>query len=208
MKIITISREFGSGGRKLGEAIAEQFGFDYYDREIITAIAKNQELEEAFVANIMDQSLKKTINRKFRATLDTENIAEISHQDLLNEEQRVLEEIAAKGRDCVIVGRHAEYRLRNYNPYRIFVCADLDARIDNCLYYQETNGAETIKQIAKNIQKVDKIRAHTSFVVTGNEWGDPSNYDLVVNTTNWKDIEEMAPVIGAVAMKWFETQDK
>ena len=208
MKIITISREFGSGGRKLGEAIAEHFGFDYYDREIITAIAKNQELEEAFVSNIMDQSLRKTVNRKFRATLDSQNIAEISHQDLLMEEQRVLEEIAAKGRDCVIVGRHAEYRLRNYNPYRIFVCADLDARIDNCLYYQETNGAETIKQIAKNIQKVDKIRAHTSFVVTGNEWGDPSNYDLVVNTTNWKDIEEMAPVIGAVAMKWFETQDK
>lgn len=207
MKIITISREFGSGGRKLGEAIAEQFGFDYYDREIITAIAKNQELEEAFVANIMDQSLRKTINRKFRATLDTENIAEISHQDLLNEEQRVLEEIVAKGRDCVIVGRHAEYRLRNYNPYRIFVCADLDARIDNCLYYQETNGAETIKQIAKNIQKVDKIRSHNSFIVTGNEWGNPSNYDLIVNTTNWKDIEDMAPAIGAVAMKWFETQE-
>ena len=207
MNIVTISREFGSGGRKLGEAIAEQFGFDYYDREIITAIAKNQELEEAFVANIMDQSLRKTINRKFRATLDTENIAEISHQDLLNEEQRVLEEIVAKGRDCVIVGRHAEYRLRNYNPYRIFVCADLDARIDNCLYYQETNGAETIKQIAKNIQKVDKIRSHNSFIVTGNEWGNPSNYDLIVNTTNWKDIEDMAPAIGAVAMKWFETQE-
>ena len=207
MKIITISREFGSGGRKLGEAIAEHLGFDYYDREIITAIAKNQELEEAFVANIMDKSLKKTVARKFRATLDSENVAEISHQDLLFEEQRVLEEIAAKGRNCVIVGRHAEYRLRNFNPYRIFVCADLDARINNCLYYQETNGAETIKQIAKNIQKVDKTRSHNSFVVTGNEWGNPSNYDLVVNTTNWKEIEEMAPVIGAVAMKWFETQD-
>lgn len=206
MKIITISREFGSGGRKLGEAIAEHFGFDYYDREIITAIAKNQELEEAFVADIMDKSLKKTITRKFRANIGSEDVAEISHQDLLLEEQRVLEEIAAKGRDCVIVGRHAEYRLRNFNPYRIFVCADIDARIDNCLYYQETNGAETIKQIAKNIQKIDKIRSHNSFVVTGNEWGDPSNYDLVVNTTNWKAIEEMAPIIGGVAMKWFETQ--
>lgn len=206
MKIITISREFGSGGRKLGEAIAEHFGFDYYDREIITAIAKNQELEEAFVADIMDKSLKKTITRKFRANIGSEDVAEISHQDLLLEEQRVLEEIAAKGRDCVIVGRHAEYRLRNFNPYRIFVCADIDARIDNCLYYQETNGAETIKQIAKNIQKIDKIRSHNSFVVTGNEWGDPSNYDLIVNTTNWKAIEEMAPIIGGVAMKWFETQ--
>ena len=207
MKIITISREFGSGGRKLGEAIAEHLGFDYYDREIITAIAKNQELEEAFVANIMNKSLKTTFSRKFRTNIGADEVAEISHQDLLHEEQRVLDAIAAKGRDCVIVGRHAEYRLRNFNPYRIFVCADLDARINNCLYYQETNGAETIKQIAKNIQKVDKTRSHNSFVVTGNEWGNPSNYDLVVNTTNWKEIEEMAPVIGAVAMKWFETQD-
>ena len=207
MKIITISREFGSGGRILGEAIAEHLGFDYYDREIISAIAKNQELEEAFVSNIMEQSLRKTINRKFRATLDSQNIAEISHQDLLMEEQRVLEEIAAKGKDCVIVGRHAEFRLQKFNPYRIFVCADMDARINNCLYYQQTNGAETIKQIAKNIQKVDKIRSHNSFVVTGNEWGDPSNYDLVVNTTNWKEIEEMAPAIAGVALKWFESHD-
>ena len=71
MKIITISREFGSGGRKLGEAIAEHLGFDYYDREIITAIAKNQELEEAFVKDIMDKSLKSTVSRKLRASSKT-----------------------------------------------------------------------------------------------------------------------------------------
>jgi len=207
MKIITISREFGSGGRKLGEALAETLGFDYYDREIITAIAANQELEEAFVDNIMSKSLKKTFNRKFRANVGSEDFAEISHQDLLFEEQRVLEEIAKKGRNCVIVGRHADFRLKDYHPYRIFVCADMDARINNCLYYEETNGAETIKQIAKNIQKIDKIRSHNNFAVTGHEWGDPSNYDLVINTTNWNEIEEMAPVFGAVAMKWFETQD-
>ena len=77
MKIITISREFGSGGRKLGKAIAEHLGFDYYDREIITAIAKNQELEEAFVANIMSKSLKTTFSRKFRTNVGTDEVAEI-----------------------------------------------------------------------------------------------------------------------------------
>ena len=208
MKIITISREFGSGGRKLGEAIAEYLGFDYYDREIITAIAKNQELEEAFVADIMNKSLKTTFARKFRANIGADEVAEISHQDLLHEEQRVLEAIAKKGKDCVIVGRHADYRLKDYNPFRIFVCADLDARINNCLYYEETNGAETIKQIAKNIQKVDKIRSHNNFAVTGREWGDPSNYDLVINTTNWKNIESMAPVISALAIKCLENNEK
>ncbi len=204
MKIITISREFGSGGRKLGEAIAKHLGFDYYDREIITAIAKNQELEEAFVENIMEKSLRTTIARKFRANVGSEDYAEISHQDLLLEEQRVLEAIAQKGRNCVIVGRHADFRLKDYKPFRIFVCADLDARIDNCLYYEETNGAETVKEIAKNIQKIDRIRSHNNFAVTGYEWGDPSNYDLVINTTNWEEFESMAPVFSAVASKWFE----
>ena len=208
MKIITISREFGSGGRKLGKAIAEYLGFDYYDREIITAIAKNQELEEAFVANIMSKSLKTTFSRKFRTNVGSEDVAEISHQDLLHEEQRVLEAIAAKGRDCVIVGRHAEFRLKDYDPFRIFVCADLDARINNCLFYEETDGAETIKQIAKNISKIDKIRSHNSFAVTGREWGDPSNYDLVINTTSWGEHQSMAPVISAVAMKWFENYEE
>ena len=208
MKIITISREFGSGGRKLGKAIAEYLGFDYYDREIITAIAKNQELEEAFVANIMSKSLKTTFSRKFRTNVGSEDVAEISHQDLLHEEQRVLEAIAAKGRDCVIVGRHAEFRLKDYNPFRIFVCADLDARINNCLFYEETDGAETIKQIAKNIGKIDKVRSHNSFAVTGCEWGDPSNYDLVINTTSWGEHQSMAPVISAVAMKWFEFNEE
>lgn len=204
MKIITISREFGSGGRRLGEAIANHLGFDYYDREIITAIAKNQELDEAFVASIMDKSLRTTVARKFRANIGTEDYAEISHQDLLHEEQRVLEEIAQKGRNCVIVGRHADFRLKDYKPFRIFVCADIDARIDNCLFFEETNGAETIKAIAKNIQKIDRIRSHNNFAVTGYEWGDPSNYDLVVNTTSWEEFESMAPVLSAVAEKWFE----
>ena len=204
MKIITISREFGSGGRKLGKAIAEHLGFDYYDREIITAIAKNQELEEAFVANIMSKSLKTTFSRKFRTNVGSEDVAEISHQDLLHEEQRVLEEIAAKGKDCVIVGRHADYRLKDYKPFRIFVCADLDTRIDNCLLYEETGGADTIKKIAKNIQKIDKTRARTTAIVTGIEWGNPANYELTINTTNW-DLDVLAPSIADVATKWFES---
>ena len=204
MKIITISREFGSGGRKLGEAIAEHLGFDYYDREIITAIAKNQELEEEFVANMIDRDLWKTIPLKFHNSFDKVNTAEITQQDLLKEEQRVLEEIAAKGKDCVIVGRHADYRLKDYKPFRIFVCADLDARIDNCLLYEETGGADTIKKIAKNIQKIDKTRARNTAIVTGIEWGNPANYELTINTTNW-DLDVLAPSIADVATKWFES---
>ena len=108
MKIITISREFGSGGRELGKLLAEKLGFAYYDREIITAIAKNQELEEEFVANMIDRDLWKTIPLKFHNSFDKVNTAEITQQDLLKEEQRVLDEIAAKGKDCVIVGRYAD----------------------------------------------------------------------------------------------------
>ena len=204
MKIITISREFGSGGRELGKMIAEKLGIAYYDREIITAIAKNQELEEEFVANMIDRDLWKTIPLKFHNSFDKVNTAEITQQDLLKEEQRVLEEIAAKGKDCVIVGRHADYRLKDYKPFRIFVCADLDTRIDNCLLYEETGGADTIKKIAKNIQKIDKTRARKTAIVTGIEWGNPANYELTINTTNW-DLDVLAPSVADIATKWFES---
>ena len=204
MKIITISREFGSGGRELGKLIADALGFDYYDREIITAIAKNQELEEEFVANMMDRDLWKTIPLKFNHSFDNVNTAEITQQDLLKEEERVLGEIAAKGRDCEIVGRNADYRLKDYHPFRIFVCADLDARIDRCLLHEETGGADTIKKIAKNIQKIDKTRARNTSIVTGIEWGDRSNYHLTVNTTDW-ELDVMAPVVANVALRWFES---
>ena len=206
MRIITVSREFGSGGRELGKLLAEKLGFAYYDREIITAIAKNQELEEEFVANMIDRDLWKTIPLKFHNSFDKVNTAEITQQDLLKEEQRVLEEIAAKGKDCVIVGRNADYRLKDYKPFRIFVCADLDTRIDNCLLYEETGGADTIKKIAKNIQKIDKTRARNTAIVTGVEWGERTNYELTINTTTW-DIEVMAPVVADVAMKWFESHE-
>ncbi len=206
MKIITISRQFGSGGRELGKRIAEALGFDYYDREIITAIAKNQELEEEFVAGMMDRDLWKTIPMKFHHSFDNVNTAEITQQDLLREEQRVLEEIAAKGKNCVIVGRNADYRLKDQHPFRIFVCADLDARIDRCLLHEETGGADTIKKIAKNIQKIDKTRARNTSIVTGIEWGNPENYEITLNTTTW-NLETMAPLIAEAAMKWFEEHE-
>jgi len=77
MKIITISREFGSGGRELGKLLAEHLGIAYYDREIITAIAKNQELEEEFVANMIDRDLWKTMPLKFHNSFDKVNTAPV-----------------------------------------------------------------------------------------------------------------------------------
>ncbi len=204
MKIITISREFGSGGRELGRRVAEILGFDYYDREIIAAIAKNQELEESFVAGMMERDLWKTIPMKFHHSFDNVNTAEISQQDLLLEEQRVLEEIVAKGRGCVIIGRHADYRLKDHAPFRLFVSADLDTRIDRCLAYEETGGADTIKKIAKNIQKIDKTRARNTAIVSGLTWGDRANYEMILNTTHW-DPEHMAPMVADAATRWFET---
>ncbi len=204
MKIITISREFGSGGRELGKRIAEELGFDYYDREIITAIAEKQNVDEAFVAGMMDRDLWKTIPLKFHSSFDYEKNVEITQQDLLQEEQRVLDAIAAKGRNCVIVGRNADSRLKDYDPFRIFVCADLEAKIDRCLLHEETGGADTVKKIAKNIQKIDKTRARNTAIVTGMEWGERTNYDITVNTTGW-NFEVMAPVIAKVAMTWFES---
>ena len=203
MKIITISREFGSGGRELGKLLAEKLGFAYYDREIITAIAKNQELEEEFVANMIDRDLWKTIPLKFHNSFDKVNTAEITQQDLLKEEQRVLEEIAAKGKDCVIVGRNADYRLKDYKPFRIFVCAEMDAKIKRCIERASEGEDISEKAIKKNIKAIDKNRARNAELITGKQWGDPEAYDLVVNTTKW-NIKELTPVVAEYANKFFE----
>ena len=123
MRIITISREFGSGGRELGKRLAELLGYDYYDREIITAIAKKHDMNERFVENALEnhwwQSIPLTYRNSFAAISPMQEI----QTTLLIEERNVIESIAGAGKNCVIVGRNADVRLKDYQPFRIFVCA-------------------------------------------------------------------------------------
>ena len=132
MRIITISREFGSGGRELGKRLAEHIGFDYYDREIISAIAKGQGMDEEYIERTADSHEWRTYPVTFRHSFSSASIMGNPQISLLLEQKRVIEKIAELGRDCVIVGRNADVILEKYQPFSIFVCAEMDSRIRRC----------------------------------------------------------------------------
>lgn len=206
MKIITISREFGSGGRELGKHLADLLGYDYYDKEIITSIASNKGMDEDYVARAVDQQGWQNIPLTFHQTVvgvpfDT------THTDLLLEQKRVIEEIAKRGNDCVIVGRNADVLLREYQPFNIFVCADMEDKINRCLKRASEDEKMNVKEMQRKINKIDKNRAQTRGLITDSSWGDRSAYHLTVNTTNW-NVNELTLAVADFAKHWFQRTSK
>ena len=203
MNIITVSREFGSGGRELGRRLADELGYDYYDGEIIAAIAKKSGLDEEYVEYALDdqawQAIPMTVHRTFAspAILPTGQIG------LLLEQKRVIEEIGNAGRDCVIVGRNADILLQEFEPFNLFVCADMQAKIDRCIERANEGEEFTRKEYEKRIRRVDKNRAHTREILSSSVWGHRDSYHMIVNTTGW-DIKELAPAVASFAKLWFE----
>jgi len=201
MKIITISREFGSGGRELGKRLSDILGFDYYDREIITSIAENKGLDEKYVENALEKSIWQTIPLTFRHSFDVPALIHAPHTDLLSEQTRIIKEIANAGKDCIIVGRNADFLLKEHNPFNIFVCADLEAKVKRCLERAE-NEELTHKQLIQKIHRIDKTRAKTRDMISHSKWGHRGTYHLIINTTNWS-IKELSPSIAQLAENWF-----
>ena len=205
MNIITISREFGSGGRELGRLIAENLGYDYYDREIITTIAERHGLDESSVDSALNSNLLQTIPVTVSHSFATPMVIHAPQTKLLIEQRKVIEEIAKKGKDCVIVGRNADIILRELNPFNIFVCADMQAKIQRCKERADHDECLSDKAIKKNIQRIDKNRARTRFLIADGEWGHRKSYHLIVNTTDW-DISELAKSVADMVSRWAKSQ--
>lgn len=182
--IITIGRQFGSGGRELGRRLAEQLGIQYYDREVIAEIAKHTSLSEDFVSNVIERRptglYPITIGKSF-AYMGEYSL--IQQQSVYRAQDEIIKELADKS-DCVIVGRCADYILREKKPFRVFVYADMESRIQRCISRAGSEEKLSEKEIKKHIKEIDKNRAKYYEYYTGNKWGDKENYDLCINTTN------------------------
>ncbi len=192
-KIITIGREFGSGGRELALKLSEALGYDYYDREIIEEIAKRTELSEKYVQQVLEHDphhhLPITVGHTF-AYLHHYGI-ERQHA-VYREQSEVIKQMAENG-NCIIVGRCADFILREQNPLRIFVYSDIDHKVNRCKERADVKEHFTDKQLKKHIKAIDKNRARYYKFYTGNEWGDKLNYDICINTAtmNLDDVVEM-----------------
>lgn len=193
-RIVTIGRELGSGGRELGKRIAEKLGFAYYDNEIITGIAQKTELAESYVKQIVERvpvaSFPITIGHSFYPHLGS-NIDQTT--SIYVQQSNIILEMAEKS-DCVIVGRCADYILRDQNPFKIFVYASKESRIQRCKLKAQETEQLTDKQIWRNIRKVDRNRSKYYMFYTGHKWGDKFNYDICVNTTN-SDLKAVAAAL-------------
>lgn len=200
MKIITVSRQFSSGGRELAKRMADALGFDYYDKEIISEIAKNKSLDESYVEKALQNGYK-AVPLHFARSFSFA-YASTGKSELLVEEKKVIDEIAKRGRDFIIVGRNADLLLRDYSPLNIFVCADLESKIQRCIDKALLGEAPTRKEIEKQIKQIDKSRAATRAILSESKWGECTNYHLTINTTGWK-IKELTPIISKLAELYF-----
>ena len=203
MKIITISREFGSGGREIGKRLAEALGFDYYDRELISAIAKNQNLDEDYVEKVLDNQGAVSAPLTFSHSFSSPVAITSTQIGLLLEQNKVIENIAKRGRDFVIVGRNADVILEDYNPFNIFVCANMDAKIRRCEERAEQGEQLSRKKMERKIKRIDKNRKKSRAILAASTWGDRASYHLIVNTSNWK-IQELIPAIQQFAKHFWE----
>ena len=206
MRIITVSRQFGSGGRELGKRLADLLGWDYYDREIIQALADEQGLDPEYVHKVLSghgwHQYQLTYRNSFRqAVAGTWN-----HTEMLVRQREILLEIAETGNDCVIVGRDADVILQEQHPFRVFVCAEMQSRIARCAKYEaKKDPSERLseKEILRNIRRIDRNRRQIREILTGKTAGDGSSFDLTVNATNW-EIKKLAEAVAAFSGRWFE----
>lgn len=193
-KIITIGREFGSGGRELGRRLSEELGIAYYDQEIISEIAKRTSLSEQYVQAISEKrpSFSYPIHIQHSFYPGVNPVFEHS-LSVYKEQSQIIKEAAEKS-DCIIVGRCADYILKDYNPLRLFVYADMDSKIKRCREKAPEGEHLSDKELKQQIKSIDKRRAKYYEFYTEHTWGDKLNYDLCINTTQTV-IKEIVPVI-------------
>ena len=181
--IITISRQFGSGGREVGEKLAKDLGIPFYDKELIEIAAKESGMDpELFVEDDTRTSLGfhliGALGYSLGGPLST--ITELSLNDRLYLVQsQVIEQVAQEG-PCVIVGRCADFVLKGRkNVIKVFIYADLDERKQRIEHvYKEAKGKALDK-----IEKTDKQRASYYEHYTGKKFGEMTNYDMCLNSS-------------------------
>ena len=179
--IITIGREFGSGGREVGRRLAERLGYAYYDDEIINELIRNTNYSKEYLEEVSEKDPVPLFPIRYGSTLNPTPDAGVSMAlDVLSEQAKIMRELALKS-DCIIIGRAADYLLRDLHPYRIFVFATLESRLARTKGREKSGKSD--KELLKSRKRIDKQRKKYYRFVTGKDWGDWTNYDLLVNTS-------------------------
>ena len=179
-KIITISREFGSGGRSVGRLVAEKLGIPFYDKELVDQIALESGFAPKFVEEHGEHSPGRSILSYAFAPQGVPGVMNgLSTADFLwNIQCRVILQLADKG-PCVIVGRNADYILKDRpEVLHAYIHADIDFRADRIVRLY----GESEKSPEARLHEKDKRRRVNYQHYTGRAWGQAQNYDICLNT--------------------------
>lgn len=182
--VITIARQYGSGGRTVGEMLANKLGIPFYDKDLMKLASDESGINEALFVNA-DERLKST--RLFRIAksvysgelIPPESDDFTSTDNLFNYQAKIIRELAEE-ESCVIMGRCADYVLKEYdNVLSVFVHAPMDFCLEQAAKKHSMSQAE----LKRFIQKTDKHRAEYYKYHTGMEWTDARNYDLCLDSS-------------------------
>ena len=194
--VISISREFGSGGLMVGELVAKRLGIPCYDREIVLKAAERSGLTPEFISQSEERA-----KSRFHMAVSPVGLGETyTDRHALPDGHRpfyaqadIIRELAEQG-PCVIVGRCSDYILQDHaNCLKIFIHADLYTRVQRCVEQYKIPAEDMERRIAG----MDRDRANYYNYYTGNDWGDMRRYDLTIHSGS-SGIEGAADLIEAL----------
>ena len=181
--VITIARQYGSGGRTVGEMLAKKLGIGYYDKDIIRMASEDSGIHETLFGRVDEySSAKKPLfgkNGIYSGELISPQSKDFtSDENLFNYQAKIIKELAEK-ESCVIIGRCADYILKDHeNLIRVFIHADPKFCLDRSMERHSMSERE----MARYIEKTDKFRGDFYRYHTGHEWYDARNYDLCLDS--------------------------
>ena len=169
--VITISREYGSGGRYVGKLVAQKLGIKLYDKEIITKLSETTGLSTEYIKNHEQKSnILDNLNNGYYYNLN-------NNDELFIKESNLIKELAKE--PCVIIGRCADYILKDQkNVTNIFIYNDMKNKIKRATKYYKLNKLTAEKEI----NKINKLRSNHYKHYTGKTWNNPENYDICINS--------------------------
>jgi len=190
--IISIGRQIGAGGLGVARRLSQEFGIKAYDKELLAEVASESGLDETCFAQRDEHSSRgfRTALQNFRSLLGLYNRAGtntvMTEEQLFKIQSEVMRKIAAK-EDCIIVGRCADYILRDEPRLAtFFIAADLESRVRNLMRV----GGKTEEEARRFIEQGDRARAAYYNYYTFKRWGDSASYDLCIDATKLGDDEE------------------
>ena len=181
--VITIARQYGSGGRTVGQMLAKELNVEYYDKDLIRKASEESGINEALFANADEQSkgLFKAFKKKNYGgeVLSPSSNQFTSNENLFNYQAKIIRDLADR-ESCIIIGRAADYILKDRKDViSVFVHAPKDFLMEQAAKKHSMSN----KELEKYISKIDKNRAEYYKAHTGREWTDARNYDLCLDSS-------------------------